>query len=182
MRQEKDLDHLYLRCAQEESTNKIGIIPAIENASAICNEKEDLSIALERLTALQRRIGKLLYVSLTWNHENRFGGGNHTEKGLKNDGKLLVDYLCHKGIALDFSHASDYLAYDLLNYIEKKGLRLPLLASHSNMRSIADFPRNLPDEIAKEIIKKKVSSESTLSAIFLEKILLIPFLNILNIS
>jgi membrane dipeptidase len=134
--------------------DKIGIIPAIENASAICSEEEELSSGLERLTAIQRKIGKLLYVSLTWNTENRFGGGALTKIGLKEDGKRLVDYLASKRIALDLSHASDYLAYDLLNYIEKKGLALPLLASHSNMRSVADHPRNLPDDIAKEIIKK----------------------------
>lgn len=136
-------------------SNKIGILPAVENASIICNEKEDLSLALERLTAMQRKIGKLLYVSLTWNSENRFGGGALTKVGLKEDGKLLVDYLSTKGIALDFSHTSDYLAYDLLNYIDKKALKLPLLASHSNMRALADFPRNLPDEIVKEILKKE---------------------------
>lgn len=135
--------------------HKIAIVPAIENASAICSEQEDLSKALERLTALQRKIGKLLYVSLTWNSENRFGGGAFTKIGLKSDGKQLVDYLCAKGIALDFSHTSDYLAFDLLNYIDRKGLRLPILASHSNMRAIANFPRNLSDEIAKEIIQRK---------------------------
>lgn len=135
--------------------DKIGIVPAIENASGICNEKEELSKGLERLETMQRKIGKLLYVSLTWNSENRFGGGALTKVGLKEDGKRLVDYLCAKGIALDFSHTSDYLAYDLLNYIEKKGLQLPLLASHSNMRAVANHVRNLPDDIAKEIIRKK---------------------------
>lgn len=137
-----------------EQSDKIGIVPAIENASAVCGEAEELSLGLERLTAMQRKIGKLLYVSLTWNHENRFGGGALTKVGLKADGKELVDYLYAKGIALDFSHTSDYLAYDLLNYIDKKGWRLPILASHSNMRAIAEAPRNLPDDIAKEIIQR----------------------------
>lgn len=134
--------------------SKIGIIPAVENASAFCDESEDISLILKRFTTEQRKIGKFFYVSLTWNTENRFGGGALTKIGLKNDGKLFVDYLCERGIALDLSHASDYLAFDLLNYIEKKGLILPLIASHSNMRAIANVPRNLPDEIAKEIIKK----------------------------
>lgn len=133
---------------------KIGIVPAIENASAVCNENEKLSVGLERLTAMQKKIGRLLYVSLTWNNENRFGGGALTKAGLKTDGKLLVDYLSEKEIALDFSHASDYLAYDLLNYIDKKGLHPPVIASHSNMRAVTNVPRNLPDEIAKEIIQR----------------------------
>ncbi|HEV8052098.1 MAG TPA: membrane dipeptidase [Parachlamydiaceae bacterium] len=147
-RQEFEAEHILQK-------DQIGIVPAIENASAICTEEEDLSAAMARLTTLQKKIGKLLYVSLTWNSENRFGGGALTKVGLKEDGKLLVDYLCEKGIPLDFSHTSDYLAYDLLNYMDKKGHQLPILASHSNMRSVTNVPRNLPDDVAKEIIKKK---------------------------
>lgn len=146
-RQAIDLDVLV-------QSNTIGIVPAIENASAICNETEDISKGLERLTNLQKKIGKMLYVSLTWNSENRFGGGALTKVGLKEDGKILVDYLSERRVALDFSHTSDYLAYDLLNYIDKKGLQLPVLASHSNMRAVTNVPRNLPDEITKEIIKR----------------------------
>jgi membrane dipeptidase len=146
--------HLIKREEQIAPLDRIGIIPAIENASAICSEKEDLDHALERLTALQRKIGKVLYISLTWNQENRFGGGNQTNIGLKPDGERLIDYLAMKGIAVDFSHTSDHLAYDMLNYIEKKALDLPLLASHSNLRAVTNFPRNLPDEIAKEVIKR----------------------------
>jgi membrane dipeptidase len=134
---------------------RIAIIPAIENASAICDEHEDLIKALERFTALQRKIGKMLYVSLTWNGENRFGGGALTKIGLKNDGKQLVDYLYEHAIAVDLSHTSDYLAFDLLNYIDKKNLSIPIMASHSNMRVISNVPRNLPDDIAKEIVNKK---------------------------
>lgn len=148
LRQQSDIDDL-------SNHDKIGIIPAIENASAICDEKEDLSQGLERLTALQRKVGKLLYVSLTWNSENRFGGGAHTKIGLKEDGKKLVEYLCTKQIPIDLSHSSDYLAGDLLNYIEKKGVSPFLIASHSNMRAVCEASRNLPDDIAKEIIKRQ---------------------------
>lgn len=142
-----DLDDLH-------NQEKIGIVPAIENASAICDENESLEEALKKLTMQQKKIGRLLYVSPTWNSENRFGGGASTKVGLKDDGKVLVDYLNERRIALDFSHTSDYLAYDLLNYIDKKGLRLPLIASHSNMRAVTNVPRNLPDEIAREIIQR----------------------------
>jgi membrane dipeptidase len=133
---------------------KIGILPAVENASAVCGEEEELDAALERLTALQRRIGKLLYVSLTWNTENRFGGGALTRVGLKDDGKRMIDYLVHKGIAIDFSHASDDLAYGILEYTAKEGMDPIVMASHSNMRKVVGMPRNLPDDLAKEIIKR----------------------------
>lgn len=140
---------------QLADSDKIRIVPAIENASAFCGEGEDLDEALKNLTAIQKSVGKLFYMSLTWNTENRFGGGVFTRVGLKNDGKRLLDYLGQRGIALDFSHASDYLAFDLLNYIDKQGLTVPVMASHSNLRSVANFARNLPDEIVREIIKRE---------------------------
>lgn len=135
-------------------SEKIFIVPAIENASSFCEEGEDLEKALQRLADWQRKIGKLSYISLTWNTENRFGGGALTRIGLKDDGRRLLDYLVQKGIALDLSHASDYLAYDLLNEIDKRNLKLPVVASHSNLRSIVNVPRNLPDDLAKEILRR----------------------------
>lgn len=149
-------DHLH-RSEQLETSDEgkpIFLLPAVENASALCGEGEELEVGLERLTHVQRRIGKFLYVSLTWNTENRFGGGALTRAGLKEDGKRLIDYLYDKKIGIDFSHASDHLAYGMLDYFEKEGIAPVVLASHSNMRKVANFPRNLPDDLAKEIIRR----------------------------
>lgn len=137
-----------------KDSKKIGIIAAIESMSAICSEEDNLEKQLEKFAALQKKIGKVLYVSLTWNTENRFGGGALTGGGLKEDGRRVVDFLCEHGIALDLSHASDRLAYDLLNDIDRRGLKISVIASHSNMRAIANFPRNLPDDIVKEIVRR----------------------------
>lgn len=136
------------------SIEKISILPAIENASSFCEEDESLEAALKRLTQWQSEIGKFMYVSLTWNMENRFGGGAHSRVGLKDDGKHLLEYLSENAIAVDFSHTSDALAFDILDYIEHKGLKLRVLASHSNARAIRDVPRNLPDDIIKEITRR----------------------------
>lgn len=124
---------------------------AIENASGILEEDEDFEKGLERL----RGIGPFLYISLTWNNENRFGGGNAAQIGLKRDGELLLEYLNGKGHCIDLSHTSDALAHDILNYIDKKSLDVIPIASHSNFRAITDVPRNLPDEIARELIRRK---------------------------
>ena len=140
---------------EDNQSKRILLLPAVENASALFSEDEDLDRALERLTQLLRRIGKFVYISLTWNTENRFGGGALTRTGLKDDGKRLIDYLYQKGIAIDFSHTSDHLAFDMLDYFDKQGIDPIVLASHSNMRKVANFPRNLPDDLAKEIIKRK---------------------------
>lgn len=97
---------------------------------------------------------RILYIGFTHHAENRFGGGNNSEVGLKEDGKKLLQYLSGRKIAVDFSHASDALAYDMLDYISKHNLEVPILASHSNYRKVFNHVRNLPDDLAKEIIRR----------------------------
>jgi microsomal dipeptidase-like Zn-dependent dipeptidase len=132
----------------------IGICLAIENASSFAEEDDDLDSALKALERIHKKVGKVVYVSFTWNMENRFGGGAHTAVGLKSDGKHLLEALAAHNIAVDLSHASDRLAYEIFDYIDKHNLAIKVIASHSVMRAIYDVPRNLPDEIAKEIIKR----------------------------
>jgi len=131
----------------ELNSDKIHFILAVENGSGLLEENEPLEQSFKRLDAEE-----WLYVSLTWNKENRFGGGNHTDVGLKRDGEHFLEYMSGKQIAIDLSHTSDALADDILNHIHKKNLELVPIASHSNFRSVKDHPRNLPDSVAKEII------------------------------
>lgn len=135
--------------------NSISCIAAIENAASFAEENEPLSASFERLEKILTNTGKLAYIGLTHHGENRFGGGNSTSVGLKKDGEALLEYLSNKKIALDFSHTSDALAYDILTYLAKNNLQVPILASHSNFRTVFKHPRNLPDEIAREIILQK---------------------------
>jgi len=130
------------------------IIPAFENASAFCTEQEPLEAVFKRLESILENLTPL-YISLTWNGENRFGGGCGANVGLKPDGKELLRFLSGRGIAIDFSHTSDLLAYDIFKSIDQEGLDLKVMASHSNFRSVVDHPRNLPNTIAQEIIRRK---------------------------
>jgi membrane dipeptidase len=134
---------------------KTGILAAIENAAGLANEEEALDKALSRIDQLQALCGGIFYLSLTHHGENRFGGGNYTRVGLKDDGKIVLEYLSGKGICIDLSHTSDALAEDVLEFRAKKGLQLPVIASHSNFRAVWDHPRNLPDEWAKVIVQEK---------------------------
>lgn len=138
-----------------DQKENIGILASLENASAFCNEELLLTKGFENLERIIENVGNLCYIGLTHHLENRFGGGNFSKAGLKDDGKSLLDYLDNKQIAVDFSHTSDALAYGILDYISKKNLNIPILASHSNYRPIFDHPRNLPDDIAKEIISRQ---------------------------
>jgi len=120
---------------------------AIENASGFCDESEPLSNGIQRLEGWLKKAGRIAYISLTWNGENRFGGRNTTQAGLKKDGLQLLQWMSGKKIAIDLSHTSDKLAEEIL----KTNLDITPIASHSNFRKVADHPRNLPDHIAKEI-------------------------------
>lgn len=138
-----------------ENENKVGVIASIENASGFCGEDESLESGFKNLEAIIEKTKKVLYLGMTHHTENRFGGGNNSEAGLKDDGKVLIDYISDKRIPVDLAHTSDQLAYGILNYIDQKNYNIPILASHSNYRSIHDKNRNLPDELAKEIIRRK---------------------------
>ncbi len=138
----------------ELSNEKIGIVAAIENASGFCEESDDLDTGFKNLEEIISNTSRILYITMTHHMENRFGGGNYSDAGLKDDGKVLLEYLNGRKIAIDFSHTSDALANGILDHIDKMGLDIPVLASHSNFREIFEHPRNLPDEIAKELIRR----------------------------
>lgn len=139
---------------QITTSAKLGMIAAIENASGFCEEDESLEIGFERLEQIIANVERILYIGFTHHAENRFGGGNNSDVGLKEDGRKLLQYLNGKNIAVDFSHASDALAHDMLNYLSEHDLEVPILASHSNYRQVFNHVRNLPDDLAKEIIKR----------------------------
>lgn len=135
-------------------SDKVGMIAAIENASGFCDEDEPLKNGFKRLEQITSNTQGILYIGMTHHPENRFGGGNNSNVGLKPDGEELLQYLNGKKIALDFSHMCDALAYDTLAYLDKHTLDIPILASHSNYRSILNHVRNLPDDLAKKIIQR----------------------------
>lgn len=135
---------------------KIGVVASIESASGLANETVPIQTALDNLDKIIEKTGRVAYISLTHHKENRFGGGNYTEGiGLKDDGKRLLDYMAIKNVPIDLSHTSDLLAEGILKHIDKENLELPILASHSNFRSICNHKRNLTDEFVKEIIHRK---------------------------
>lgn len=172
-----DYPHIFARyqsslCEKDFVAEKplpIFLIPAIENAASFSLFAEPIALSISRLEQWIETIGSPLYISLTWDGENRFGGGNGSRVGLKKDGEALVEWMSEKNIALDVSHASDSLAEDLLNFIETDSLPIKVIASHSNFRSVTGMERNLPEEIGKEIIRRKGLIGLNLFAPFIHK-------------
>lgn len=137
-----------------ENEGKTGILASIENASSFCNENESLDSGFKKLETIIENTKRIFYIGITHHTENRFGGGNNASAGLKEDGKVLIDYIADKNIAVDLAHASDHLAHDIFNYIDQKNYSVRILASHSNYRAVYENNRNLPDELAQEVISR----------------------------
>ncbi|WP_266203273.1 dipeptidase [Pontibacter kalidii] len=134
-----------------------GMVAAIENAAGFCEEAEPLEEGFKRLEKIIEVCGRVLYISFTHHTANRFGGGNSSDPshGITTDGRMLLDYLHGRRIAVDLSHTSDALAFDILNHIDTERLDIPVIASHSNFRPVWHHERNLPDELTQEIIRRK---------------------------
>ena len=93
-------------------------------------------------------------ITLTWNHENCIGYPNSKEeaimqKGLKPFGVEVIEKMNQLGMIIDVSHLSDGGFWDVLTYSNK-----PVVASHSNARSLCNHPRNLFDEMIKALADK----------------------------
>ena len=96
-------------------------------------------------------------VNIVWNNDNKFGGGAKGNKlrGITCLGEKLVEKLVDKKIAIDLSHANEKTFYDIIELCNKLKIvgKTPIvLASHSNIKSLCNVPRNLSDD---QIIKIK---------------------------
>ena len=84
--------------------------------------------------------------SLGWNEKNPLTGSNKTGGGLTEQGKAYVRQAQKLGMLIDVSHISDEGFWDIINMTQA-----PILATHSNSRSICDVSRNLTDDMFRAI-------------------------------
>ncbi|MHA1474331.1 MAG: dipeptidase [Promethearchaeota archaeon] len=120
-----------------ENSNKIGAILHFEGAGGI-----DTDFALLRLSYL---LG-LRSMGLSWSNVNKFATGalfdkKQEDRGLTEKGKKLLFTAQKMGVTIDVSHLNDPSFWDAIEITSK-----PIIATHSNCRSICNVPRNLTDE------------------------------------
>lgn len=82
-------------------------------------------------------------MTLTWNGNCELGDGIGVEgaKGLTDFGKSVVAKMEHNSIAVDVSHSSVPMFYDVAELSTR-----PFCATHSNSKQICPHRRNLTDE------------------------------------
>lgn len=101
---------------------------------------------IDRLYSLGIRL-----ITLTWNNPNCLGfphASNREDmgKGLTAFGRDAVSYMQQKGLIVDVSHLSDGGFWDVVETSVR-----PIIASHSNARSICNHTRNLTDEMIRAL-------------------------------
>ncbi len=102
---------------------------------------ELLDCNLEKLR-MAHRMGVRI-VNITWNHPNALSGTNaeKQDRGLSEQGRAFVKAMGELGMLVDVSHLSDPGFWDVMEITER-----PVVATHSNSRSVFPHPRNLTDE------------------------------------
>jgi membrane dipeptidase len=122
---------------------KIAALMGVEGGHMIAN---DLGV-LRSYAALGVR-----YMTLTHSGNDEWADSS-TDKaahnGLTDFGKDVVREMNRLGVMVDVSHVSDKTFYDA-----QEVSKAPLIASHSSCRALCDVPRNMTDQMIKDLAAK----------------------------
>jgi membrane dipeptidase len=128
---------------QAHKNGKIAALMGVEGGHMI---NSDLGV-LRKYAALGVR-----YMTLTHSGNDEWADSS-TDKavhsGLTDFGKNVVREMNRLAVMVDISHVSDKAFYDALEVSWA-----PLLASHSSCRAICDAPRNMSDQMMKDLAAK----------------------------
>lgn len=100
--------------------------------------------------------------TLGWNEKNILTGSHKTGGGLTDAGREYVRECQRLGILVDVSHISDEAFWDIMDITEA-----PIVASHSNLRSVCDHSRNLTEDMYRAIVQTGGTAGINLCAPFI---------------
>lgn len=105
---------------------------------------------LENIEKLARDGVKMM--TLTWNGPNELASGNvDPQMGFTDFGREAVKEMERQNIIVDVSHLNDKGMEELMGGLATK----PIIATHSNLRSICSHKRNLTEEMFQYIVEHK---------------------------
>lgn len=135
----------YQDIMKNSMSGKISALLTVEEGGIINGKMERLEYLYDRGIRL---------VTPTWNFENCLGYPNSKdpsvmEKGLKPFGIDVIKRMGELGMIADVSHLSDGGFWDVLQYATG-----PVVASHSNCRTLCNHTRNLTDEMIRALSNK----------------------------
>ena len=131
---------------------KIALMAAIEGGDQLDGSLEHLRTAYAR---------GVRSVGIVYDHHNSIGDGAMAmpgstkvaapaNGGLSAFGRQVVEEMNRLGIMVDLSHAAERTALDAMRLS-----KAPVIFSHSAGRALADTPRNLSDEVLREVARNR---------------------------
>lgn len=158
---ENGIDVLQVRTTEDAGNvlkHKAATLLAIEEGGAIDGSLE----ALRCLYELGVRA-----MTLTWSNRNDIADGINEEatgSGLTLFGKQVVSEMNRLGMLIDVSHISTAGFWSVIETSTK-----PIIATHSNAKSLCSHPRNLNDEQIKALAQNGGLAGITFAGQFLEE-------------
>lgn len=124
---------------QANADGKIAALLSIEGGELLRCEPEKLETAAN---------WGVRCINVTWNHRNALAGSHMDapEQGLTDLGRAWIKESQRLDILADVSHLSDAAFWDIIKMTEK-----PVIATHSNSRSVCGHSRNLTDDMFRAI-------------------------------
>jgi membrane dipeptidase len=127
---------------EAKKQHKIAALMGVEGGHMMGN---DLAV-LRTFAALGVR-----YMTLTHMQNNEWADSSTAtpeHNGLTDFGKDVVREMNRLGMMVDVSHVSDKTFYDVLDVS-----KAPVIASHSSCRALCDTPRNMTDDMIRDLAK-----------------------------
>ena len=138
----RDLIDIAYSTKDIEKHRKEGKMSAVLTIEGPAGFNYDVSL-LEDLWHIGFRI-----TSLGWNEKNPLTGSHKTGGGLTDQGREFVKEAQRLGMLIDVSHISDEGFWDIMDITNA-----PVIATHSNSRSVWGESRNLTDDMFRAIVK-----------------------------
>jgi len=130
-----------VRAAKKEG--KIAVLMGVEGGHMI---NSDLDVLRSFANSGVRYMTLTHSVNVEWADSST---DKPAHNGLTDFGKSVVREMNGLGVVVDISHVSDKTFYDTLEIS-----KAPLFASHSSCRAICDAPRNMTDQMMKDLAAK----------------------------
>ena len=126
---------------KEPQAGKCTVAFSLEGGTAIAGD----------ITRIEKMAEKgVRFFTLVWNGDNELAHGvGGEEKGLTPLGKECLSELLRVGIVPDISHLNDWGIDDVFSLTDA-----PIMATHSNLRSMCGHPRNLIEPHFKELVRR----------------------------
>ena len=156
------IDSVYAVCSEYSNLAKVAI-HAGDAARIESTGKRAIYIGMENGFPIGQNIHRVKefydrgvrYITLCHSSNNDICDSSTDKKGpehngLSRFGRKVVKEMNHLGMMIDVSHMSDKSFYDVMKYS-----KAPVIASHSSVRSIAQHPRNMTDDMIRALAKNR---------------------------